>query len=291
MSGFDVQLRSQELTFPLRQRGAEHEAQAVGQLGQIPQQQVEWAQQKAESDAKIQAFQIERQLQQQKLKEMQFLDQAGLSRLQVDQQRIANETMAEQARALRQQNDQAQKSIESGDYAQQQRLKIAELKAKVAGDPSDWYALGMVIDQTSGLPRAPKDPQELADFKERAQQSANMKARGYVGQSAIATSSAALDALKKELASTDASIKQLSGFSTPNDADKQELQNLRTLRKTQLSQVNEWIQILKQTLHEFGGLHTPAATTPAGATDYGSDEALEGALKYILQGEPSRRSK
>jgi len=287
MSGFDVQLRSQELTFPLRQRGAELQANAVAGLGQIPAQAQQLAQQKAESDAKIQAWAIERQLNTQKLKELQALDMAGMSRLTLEEARHRNDLAAEQAEGARIDNEQRRKTLESGAYVDRIKSEAAAHYRTAYGDPEDWFVQNLVPGEAGKPPRAPKNKQELEAFGEQLKKGANFRQRGYEGQARIAGGREILNTLKVRLKGIDDAIEQVRGLYNKTDEDKTQLQELQSERQAVLKEIDEAINELKS-IRTGTQATTPAV--PQGAVDYGSDEELNNVLKQ-LQIAPNRRAK
>jgi hypothetical protein len=85
MSGFDhVGMRSDAMMLPIQMEGAERRNRGIAQIGQSAMSVSELMMRKAESDTRIATFQQERQLAQYKLQQMMALDQAGLSRLQLE---------------------------------------------------------------------------------------------------------------------------------------------------------------------------------------------------------------
>jgi hypothetical protein len=93
MSGFDVQMRSDQLVLPMRQHAADQEIASYRQAADAVTDARNFAQQKMESDAKIETWEVERQVQQRKLMELQSVDMTEMSRLQIAQQRAAVEAM------------------------------------------------------------------------------------------------------------------------------------------------------------------------------------------------------
>lgn len=155
MSGFDVQMRSDAITMPLRQRGAEMEADAIGNIGATAVDTVRYLQQatreQAESDTRIRAWETERQINQRKLMELQAVDAAEMGRLQTLQ-------ASQQVEAQRLQIDQARHQFETQQRAaarfsepEMRDMEIAKLQAQFFGrDPYEAAQAGYVSEPGQG---------------------------------------------------------------------------------------------------------------------------------------------
>lgn len=98
------------------------------------------------AEAQVADYEMQMQLNQQRLMQMQALDQAELSRLQIEQQRLATESARFQLDAAKQQMEQQRKDMESGGRFDLERQK---LEADVfANDP------GFIMDPETRRYRA-----------------------------------------------------------------------------------------------------------------------------------------
>lgn len=187
MSGFDVQMRTQEMTSGLQMEAGRRENEAVARIGnaaaslpemvmraQQARQSMQSEQQmmglreremmlnEAKSAAQIASWEQESQLNQYKLQQMMALDQAGLSRLQV-------EMAQEQLNGVRMQNRQAERSFQRDYPGQEFELKRREVEGSLFGqDPN------FVLDPTTMRWRPIKDQDEYkkrqAEIKDRRTQ-------------------------------------------------------------------------------------------------------------------------
>lgn len=95
MSSFnDATFRSQQMLAPYQMQGAMNKTAGIASIGQGMASGADMIQRGVESAARIAAFQQEQQLNQYKLQQMRLLDEAGMSRMQVESARMANEAQA-----------------------------------------------------------------------------------------------------------------------------------------------------------------------------------------------------
>ena len=169
MSGFDNALRSQQMVAGIEMEAGARRNQAIQGIGNAAMGVSELLMRKAESDTRIAAFQQEQQLNQYKLQQLMQLDQAGMSRYQVDSARMQTEAQALQLEEAKLRLKTMERDLSTG--AEESKAKLDDYKARIQrnkieamGGPEGVFSAGKVIDDNGNIVD-PASPQDLEQRK------------------------------------------------------------------------------------------------------------------------------